>query len=200
VIALAEIAIAIAVAFVELLIYLLVAVFSSAYLARHSRGMKRALYGLASISAFHLFLGLTLPIIADFSVYILSPVFSGPIMVVTLVLLLVSIAGVVALDVASGRRAPVRVPSDDVDARIEKQKPQAPFFLPYFLALAIVMGGLSIWVAQYERKTIRQTLCDAASEQISGDWKQRGETLFDLSDRYLKKDLRGAQPCRIDDL
>ena len=187
--AIAEFFVALLTAIIELLAWLLSRVFSSGYLAAHTKVARRVAHIIGAVCALHLFLGLTIPIFTEFNTYLLSPFFRWQVMLLTLIGLIVSIVASTAIDVAATAKPN---PDEFGDAQSEIQ-PSLVFGL--VLIASILFGGLSIFSAQTERKTAREKLCDAAAGRISEDWKARGDKLLVLSEKLLKKDLSGLNPC-----
>ena len=189
--AIAEIAVAILTGFIQFLAWLLSIVFSSSYLAAHSTGARRVVHVIGAICALHLFADLTIPIVTEFNSYLLSPLFKWQVMVAALVVLIICIATSTAIEVAAHAK---QAEPDDVDTP-DLLDIQSPLLLGIPLILAVGLGALSIFSAQTERKTTKEKLCEAAAGRISDDWKARADVLADLSEKYLKKDISGLNPC-----
>lgn len=185
--ALGELAVAIFSAFLELLVHLIAAVLGSSFLAKHSKGMRRTFYIICAVSAFHLFLGLTLPILTDFNGYLLSPIFSGWAMLGAVVVLIVAFATITAINITDDAQA--------ADDNTVAPPIVAPKLLIYVVAIIAVFGGASMLTVETKRTSLKDELCLAAAAKISPTWKDRGEGALALADKYLKRDLRGNLPC-----
>lgn len=183
---LTELLAALVIAFIDLIVHLLAFAFSSTYLAKHNTGLKRSFYLITALSALHLVSALVLPIMTGTDTFLLSPLFSWPAMLVALVLLLTSIAAIIAMDITHA--GPTDAPSGT--------KVAVSMGLSYGLALIVLFGGAAIWSAQHERKTLRDELCQSVTGKISETWKDQTDGLLSLSDRYLGKDARRMSPCQ----
>lgn len=187
--AIGEIFVAIASAFLELLVHLIAAVLGSSFLAKHSKGMLRTLYIICAISAFHLVLGLTLPMLTNFNDYLLSPFFSGWMMFGAVVILIVAFATITAINITDEAQSSA-ANTDDI-APIE-----APKLLIYVVAMIIVFGGFSMLSVETKRSSLKEELCQSAIGKISPAWKDRGQAALALAEKHLKRDLHGKLPCQ----
>ncbi|MGC1495211.1 MAG: hypothetical protein WA790_05330 [Sulfitobacter sp.] len=188
--AIGELFVAIAAAFVELLIHLLALVFSSSYLAHHTKGAARVFYALSAASALHLLLGLVLGVSDQLNPMILSILFNKWVMLASLITLIVSLAATVAVHrIGKGPAEPHAAPA------AETTDHTALIILSYGVAIAIIIGGIAILTAQTERRTLRDRLCDAGSAKISEQWKERGGEALSLAEQLLKRDIKTSIPC-----
>ncbi len=188
--ALGEVFVAIAAAFVELLIHLLALVFSSTYLAHHAKGAARVFHILSAASALHLLLAFVLGISGQLNPIILSVVFNKWVMLASLITLIFSLAASVAVQ---------RI--EDTPGTPNSQSKNTPpdrtglIVLSYAVAFAVIFGTISIMTAQTERRTLRDRLCDAGAAKVSEQWKERGAEALSLAERLLKRDIKKSIPC-----
>ena len=146
--ALAELFLAIATFFVQLLTELLSLVFSTSWMALHSRGISRASYALSVFCALHLFAALLLSLSASSQPLLLSWVFSWPAIMASGALLLMSLLVPTAL---AGKTAGTVVPT----------------LIGYGFAFAIVLAVVSTWSSQSSRTSLIQEICDPKHEEMA---------------------------------
>jgi hypothetical protein len=190
---LCDIAIAIATAFLELLIHILNLALSSSFLAHHSRGLKRWTYAVQALCSAHLFAGLVLPVLNDFEPYILSQLFSASAMLSSLIILLVALALPLAFDEAVAR-------SDDFvegNKVVEKvaERFQPPDALIYALSFALVMGLFALVSSQRERMNLREAACDLAGGRIGNALKDNGDEKVSMIERIARTNLIEKVSC-----
>jgi hypothetical protein len=182
---------AIVTAFLELVVHLLALVFSSSYLVGHSKGLKRWFYAALAASGLHLLLGLVLPVMTGLRTYALAAAFSAPAMLASLVVLLFSIASVVAIDLRAEQ------PAENGKAAFASDDRVPLMLVSYALAIALVFGAVSIMATQSTRTTLRQELCDFAGGKVSQTWKDRGDQALSFAERLTQRELSGKLPCTL---
>lgn len=180
--AIADLAVAIVTAIVELMAMLLNLFLSASWISAHGSGLVRFFYGLLALSALHLFAAMVLALSGIAGPALLSVVFNKWVMIVSLTLLVIGFTGSLAV------RREIAEPSS-AQAVITHVG-------SYVLVIAIVFGLASIWTTQVERRTLTERLCDAGAERISDGIKEQGNKALDLAERLLKRDLREKLPCR----
>lgn len=186
---------AIASAFLELLIHLLAIVFGSSFLAHHAKGMKRFFFAVCAFSALHLFLGLVLPFFSNSGEYLLSALFNRWVMLGSLIVLILAFASTQAIEFSSR-------PAKDSDADPSEEPetpPKAPVFLIYATAAILVFGLFSMVSADRERTSLREKLCISVTGKINPLWKDRGERAIELTGKLLGRDVKDHIPCQNDD-
>jgi len=184
-----ELVVALAGMVLEVLIHLLAFALSFGWLAARSRGIARASYAVAALAAAHLFSALMIPVATDGATMLLSTLYSGPAILASLALLVIA----ATLPVAIGRA------TDPTPAAAETPAREAPLWLAYVISASVVIGGLSLWASQSERREIRFDLCEAARKGVPSDWQERGTQALTLTERLLRRELSERLPCAGDE-
>lgn len=180
----------------ELVVHLLATVLMSSWLSTRTHGLKRAAHVVGALAGLHLLSPILLAFFSIDQTLILSWFYSGPTVVASALVLLFASFIPPAVDLARQRQAASSHEPIPVNAEQGKDLPSALLAtLTYLLALAIVLGGLSLWASQHERASLREKLCLAASEQLGPTWRERGETALKITEGVLNYDLRDDLPC-----
>jgi len=196
VVGIAALVVAIAGAFLELLVHLLAIVMGSSFQAKHEKGVKRFFYAICAVTALHLFLGLTLPFVSGFEEFILSPLFNRWMMLGSVIILIIAYASALAVDL-SDKTAKSTAPVDgDNDDPNQKAPRKTPVLLIYFIAGVVVLGFMAIASSDHKRTTLREEICLSVTAKISPTWKDRGARAMELAEKYLHRDIEGKLPCR----
>jgi hypothetical protein len=170
---------------VELVIRLLAAVLRSSYLIQHTKGLARYGHGAAAVLGAYLLFGIGRAFYDGWETPALQPLYSMPLVVGAIVLLLVALA---IPEAAREIAAPERK-----DAR--KEEPAMLWPLALVLSFALVVGAISLWSGEVHRRTLAERACDAANAQVSVELRATAEKGLALADRLLKREAATRLPC-----
>ncbi|WP_127112388.1 hypothetical protein [Shimia sediminis] len=144
----AELFLAVVTFFVQLLTELLSLVFSTSWMALHSRGMSRVAYAISAACTLHLFAALLLSFSASPQPVLLSWFFSWPAIIISGTFLLISLLVPTAL---AGKTAGTVVPT----------------LVSYSFAFAIVLATTSAWSSQSSRTILIDAICDPTHQEMT---------------------------------
>lgn len=194
---------------VELLIHIVAALFHLSWISLNTRGITRASYIVAALAACHLLSALILPFTSEQQVALLSPFYSmvalgvSALVFLTASFLPTAIENVQERENSDRARAEggklegqLRIEASGEASELVRNTGEYPItLLSYVLAFAVVIGALSAWSAQSERKTLQEKLCAELENQIDPIWKNKGERALKFGERLLRRDLRSKLPC-----
>jgi hypothetical protein len=164
-------------------------VFSISFIARHTDGFMFWAYLLAAASGLHLLLGLTFSGLPDFQAYTLSILFSVPVMIVSLALLLTSLTCTSAIGIAAMKEEEAKESGTFSDENISIG------FVSFSLTTAVFFGVASLVSSQACRISLRDRLCSYAEGSVSDTWKDRRTQALSLAEWLTQRDLADKLPC-----
>lgn len=182
----------------------------ASFLMLHATGIKRFAYGLMALTSLHLLLGLFLPITNTAPTLMLSWFFSGPVLLASLGLLVVSALLPAAVTFTQPEaekpapqarpKAPPEVPMSQLQtSSISAAKELVTQGMAVVFGLVVLFGVLSLTSAQTERKSLRARLCDSAlqkyEDSVSPSWRARAQKALDFGEEKLGDRLISKYPC-----
>jgi hypothetical protein len=186
---LVEILTAAAIFLIEASVHLLSLVFSSTWLATRTKGATRISYCVTALTAFHLLAGILLVVFDAAPAFLLSALYSKTVIVLSLVVLLFSIALPISL---------TRIVLGPHTNTVEEEHPEnseGVYLLSLLLAFAVVMGILNYATTQSSRKSLKQELCEAALNKVGDNWVGKGSKAVQWLDGHTDKDLSKLTDC-----
>lgn len=194
--------IAIAQILIELFVLLVVQLLSSAYLLAHSKGISRAGYVLSALASLHLLIGIVLVFTGASDQVLLSPLYSRPALITSVVAMLIGIALPAA--VRKVRHNQNDLPGDKLTAqhdepRDEKQSAVKNAYLSAtgaFVIIALIAFALTASVsASKKRRSITERLCATLDEKVNETWQQRASSTFRAIEKFTDTELSTKIPC-----
>lgn len=186
---LVEILTTVAILLVEASVHLLSLVFSSTWLATRTKGATRISYCVTALTAFHLLAGIMLAVFDVAPAFLLSALYSKTVIILSLVVLLFSIAAPVSLTKLALEAPPKPIHHEEPGNSIRL------YLISVFLAFAVIMGLLNFATTQSSRKSLTQELCEAAFNEVDDKLVGNGSTVLRWLDDRTEKDLTRLQNC-----
>jgi len=184
-----ELLTAVAILAVEASVHLLSLIFSSTWLATRTKGATRISYCVTVLTAFHLLSGILLAVFDVAPTILMSVLYSKTIIILSLAVLLFSIAVPVSLT-----KLTLGVPSKPTDDE-EPGNSIRLYLISVFLAFAVIVGIANFATTQSSRKSLTQELCEVAFSKVDDKLVGNGSTVLRWLDDRTEKDLTTLQNC-----
>lgn len=192
-----DIAIAIATAVIQVMIWLIMTLVSNAWLAHHARGVSRFGHSLAALMAAYLLFGIARPMTPVLYTPALQPLYAMPLVIGAVVLLFVGIA----MGQAAQRPAMATTSTSGPDTTPLPKTPiqTVPKRNSVWLALIVIVVIITAIVAamrtEQHSETLAQRLCNEANARISDTVDSTVRDGAGLLDRILGTETADKIPC-----
>ncbi len=184
-------------AILHFILALIANLLGASWMAAHTKGLKRAAYLLMALTSAHLIAGIVLPVAGIGAATLLSWLFSAGAMLLSVALLILSGIFVLAADDNTPDADTPDTPAAQKTASISAAKELVSHGMAIVVVVMLATSVISMSIAQTERKSLRERLCDSAAEKVDQKWKDRGKKALDLSERLFKRDLSDKLPCPV---
>lgn len=186
---------AIAQLFLEIVVYLLTLILSSAYVSTRTKGVSR----IASVTATLFGLYLLTAILRGFVPALASPnisiYFSSILIVVIFILFLVALSIPFAISaIHQGGDSDVKdVQQSSVVA--DESELKVPWLFTYLLSIALVFGGLVFWSTTYKVPTMEERFCKNLAVHVNPNTAENASRGLAILEGVLDRELDTKIPC-----